>query len=153
MADAPVRVLGDRVLVRPDVNANAPQQTDAGIYLASSLAAAVTGEDPTSSLHRGTVVAVGNPKHPLHHEAEHLAARLVKPYLLLEHKDKDQWQPIVDAAEMLRDLVRRQPCVSVGDDVLFSHDAGQDLTLDGETFVILHETDLLAVVVPEVAHG
>ena len=149
MADAPVRVLGDRVLVRPDVNANAPQQTDAGIYLATSLAAAVTGEDASTSLHRGTVIAVGNPKHPLHHEAASLATRLEA----IEASYLDTFDAVVDAAHLLRDLVRRQPCVSVGDDVLFSHDAGQELTLDGETFVILHETDLLAVVVPEVAHG
>ena len=148
--DAPVRVLGDRVLVRPDVNANAPQQTDAGIYLATSLAAAVTGEDATTSLHRGTVIAVGNPKHSLHHEAETLAARLEWTDAATSLGDREA---VADAVLLLRDLVRRHPCVSVGDDVLFSHDAGQELTLDGETFVILHETDLLAVVVPEVAHG
>ena len=147
MADAPVRVLGDRVLVRPDVNANAPQQTDAGIYLATSLAAAVTGEDATTSLHRGTVIAVGNPKHPLHHEAETLAGKLERfiDTSGMSGSEDEIW----DAMHLLRDLVRRQPCVSVWDDVLFSHDAGQELTLDGETFVILHETDLLAVVVPE----
>ena len=54
-----LRVLGDRVLVRPDVNDNAPIQTATGVYLAKTLAAAVTGEDPTSSVHRGTVVESG----------------------------------------------------------------------------------------------
>lgn len=138
----PLRVLGDRVLVKPDVNANAPVQLESGLLVAKSMAAAVTGEDPTSSVHRGTVVAVGNPRHPLHHEAESLAARLEGI------NDPDALTP--DAAAMLRDLVRRRPCVNVGDDVLFSHDAGQETTIDGESWIILHESDLLAVVEPEV---
>jgi co-chaperonin GroES (HSP10) len=57
-----------------------------------------------------------------------------------------------DAAHLLRDLVRRQPCVSVGDDVLFSHDAGQETVIDNETYIILREAELLAVVEPEGAY-
>lgn len=146
----PFRVLGDRVLVRPDVNANAPVKTDAGIYVAKSLVAAVTGEDATRSVHRGTVIAVGNPKHPLQHEAVTLAGTVEKYARMGETPTREE--AFVDAAHLLRDLVRRHPCCRVGDDILFSHDAGQELTLDGETYIILHESELLAIVEPEGAH-
>ena len=138
----PIRVLGDRVLVKPDVNDNAPTTTEAGIVLAPSLASAVTGSDPTLSVSRGTVVGVGTPKHPFRHKAEAMAAKL-----LHIHDDfcfHDNF--CVDAAALLTDLVRRQACVSIGDDVLFSHDAGQLIELEQETFVILQESELLGVV-------
>lgn len=140
----PLKVLGDRVLVRPDVLSNAPEQTASGVYLAQSMAAAITGEDYTTSVHRGTVIAVGNPTHSLKHEAEALALKLIATYGTFAD-DADA----IDAAHMLRDLVRRQPSVCVGDDVLFSHDAGQQITLDGETYILLRESELLAVVEPE----
>lgn len=136
----PLRVLGDRVLVKPDVNLNVPKTLASGVVVAKSLAAAVTGEDATASICRGTVIAVGTPRHPLHHEVDVLARRL-------EHGPA--FTDTMDAAKLLRDLIRRQPCVSISDDVLFSHDAGQETVIDGETYVILREHELLAVVVPE----
>ena len=142
----PLKVLGDRVLVRPDVNANSPEQHASGIYLAKSLAAAVTGEDATMSLCRGTVVAVGSPRHPLWLEANTLADKLSIPASLARTVDVHE---IDDAIHMLRDLVRRQPCCLVGDDVLFSHDAGQEIALDDETYVLMKEDELLAVIEPE----
>ena len=138
----PLRVLGDRVLVKPDVNLNAPETLASGVVVAKSLAAAVTGEDATISICRGTVIAVGTPKHPLHHEVESLAKRL---------EQGPPFTDLMDAAHLLRDLIRRQPCVAGGDDVLFSHDAGQETIVDSDTYVILHEHELLAVVVPESA--
>lgn len=138
----PLRVLGDRVLVKPDVLRNAPEQTASGVYVARSLAAAVTGEDPTSSLHRGTVMAVGRPAHPLQYEARVLADKLQRHMPVGDDL-------ALDAAHTLRDLVRRDPCVQVGDDVLFSHDAGQEIRLEDETWLILREAELLAVVAPE----
>ena len=139
----PLKVLGNRVLIKPDVDTNAPEQLESGIYIAKTLSAAVTGEDATKSWCRGTVVAVGNPRHPLWHEAETLARTL-------EHyEDFHDGHPCIDAAAMLRDLVRRQPCVSVGDDVLVAYDAGQDIHLDGDTYILVTEDELQAVVLPE----
>ena len=142
----PIKVLGDRVLVKPDRNENAPEATESGVILAATLAAAVTGSDPTLSVSRGTVAAVGRPEHPLRHEAEDLAAKL----MLWSQDDR-----AIDAAAMLSDLVRILPSVHVGDDVLFSHDAGQQITIENEIWVILHEHELLAVVEPEkeLTHG
>lgn len=149
----PLRVLGDRVLIKPDVNSNAPEQNEGGIFLAGSLAAAVTGEDPTESVHRGTVIAVGRPIHPLKQEAEALAATLDR-FQIWEDDDLPLASNLcADAAAMLRDLVRREPCVQVGDDVIYSHDAGQNITIDHETYVMLHEAELLGVLEPECVHG
>lgn len=148
----PLRVIGDRVLVKPDVDPNAPQQTDAGIFLAKSMAAAVTGEDASTSLSRGTVLAVGNPRHPLHDVADSMAERVEREALkagFLSSCGADLQDTVVDAAHLLRDLVRRQPCVCVGDDVLFSADSGQLIQIDDESYVILREAELLAVVTPE----
>ena len=45
--------------------------------------------------------------------------------------------------------------VKVGDTVIFPLEAGQELTVDGERFLLMKETDLLAVVEPQevVTHG
>ena len=140
----PLRVLGDRVLVRPDEQSNAPEVLDSGVVIATSLAAAVTGSDPTTSVHRGTVVSVGNPRHPLSHEVEALACKLEGFANEVYVGDT----LVDDAISLLRDLVRRHPCVKAGDDVLFAHDVGQDVDIEGARHILLHEADLLAVVDP-----
>ena len=145
----PLRVLGDRVLVKPDVNLNAPKTLASGVVVATSLAAAVTGEDATTSICRGTVIAVGTPKHPFREEALDLADRVSAVFGAAEPWIPEDDHTMLDAAHLLRDLVRHQPCVAVGEDVLFSHDAGQETVIDGETYVILREHELLAVVISE----
>lgn len=140
----PVRVLGDRVLIQPDTLANAPEQTAGGVFLARSLASAVVGEDPTVSVMRGTVVAVGRPRHPLHAEAVTLATKVER--FVAAGETPGRQSVFLDAAHLLRDLVRRHPAVSVGEDVLFAPDSGQTITVDAETYVLLHEAELLAVV-------
>lgn len=37
------------------------------------------------------------------------------------------------------------PCVKVGDLVLFSHQSGQEITVDDERYLLMREDDLLAV--------
>jgi co-chaperonin GroES (HSP10) len=48
---------------------------------------------------------------------------------------------------LLRDLVRKEPSVKVGDTVLFSWASGQEITVDDgkETYLLMRESDLLAV--------
>lgn len=142
----PLKVLGNRVLIRPDVSANAPDQVASGLYVAKSLAAAVTGEDATTSVCRGTVIAVGTPRHPLKEVAEDLADRLDAYHTVYGIGDSS---PVSDGAALLRDVVRVQPCCAVGDDVLFSHDAGQEIAIDGDVLLLLKDDELLAVVEPE----
>ncbi len=140
----PLRVLGDRVLIKPDINANAPETLDSGVIVAKSLASAVIGSDPVPVPHRGTVIAVGNPKHPRQAYIEQVASII---------HDIGAWNAAtnesVSIPQLLRDLVRREPCCAVGDDVLFASDVGQEITLDSETYILLHEDDLLAIVEPD----
>ena len=145
----PLRVLGDRILIKPDVDEHAPEQVGS-VFVAKSLAAAVTGSDAVNSVCRGTVVAVGTPKHPLHDEAA-ILADTCEGYGLISSSEtlKHTWH---DAAHMIRDLVRKQPSASIGDDVLFSADAGQRIDLEDESYIILHDADLLAIVEPEDVH-
>ena len=129
-------------MIRPDVIDNTPEATGSGLLVAKSLAAAVTGADPVASVCRGTVVAVGQPRHPFHAEASTLAAKL-------ERYVPDDDHLCQDAAILLRDLTRRTPVVSPGDDVLFAYDAGQNISLDDTTYILMREADLLAIVTPE----
>lgn len=147
----PLKVLGDRVLIKPDTVSNAPETTDSGVVLAKSMAAAITGEDATISVCRGTVIAVGTPRHPLHHEADALAKKVERFAHIGETALRQE--VFLDAAHMLRDLVRKAPACGVGDDVLFSHDAGQQVTLENETYVLMREDELLAIVEPEPIHA
>lgn len=126
-----LKPLGDRVLIKPLAQ---PTETDSGILIAE-------GKKPDEI---GTVVAVGFARHPRKEEAEqhaqfvldqcecHLIARGIT---------------IEPTAELLRDLVRVEPIVKVGDTVLFSWASGQELTLnDGdERYLLMKEADLLAV--------
>ena len=146
----PLRVLGSRVLIRPDVQANAPEVLESGLLVAPSLASAVSGEDPTVSVCRGEVICVGHPRHPLHTEALALAVKLER-YATDGHHvrvSETHAETLHDGASLLRDLVRMVPSVSPGEDVLFSHDAGQQITLDDDTYLLLRDEELLAVIEP-----
>ena len=136
----PLRVLGDRVLIRPDEEPNAPEVLESGLVTARSLAAAITGQDTVTSVTRGTVVAVGQPRHPLREEASDLATRL--------ERSTAYWPDDLgkDAAQLLRDLSAREPAVKPGDDVLFSAQSGQDVTIAENRYIILREHELLAVI-------
>lgn len=121
-----LRPLGDRVLIRPDV---APTQTQSGLHLVEHWPDEVSG----------TVIAVGTPKHPRKDEAFEMA------------KNLDSWtaamgmRVFANAAQLLRELTAREPIVSVGDRVLFSRIAGQDVQIDDTRYVLMREADLLAV--------
>lgn len=151
----PLRVLGDRVLIRPDVDSYAPETHRSGVLVAKSLAAAVTGRDPTPSSCRGTVLAVGQPKHPLADEAAELAQRLLTraaltPFLSVPPPDPPE-TCYAQAAHLLLDLTRKEPAVHVNDDVIFNSDVGQQITLEDQTYLLLREADILAIVEPEEA--
>ena len=126
-----LRPLGDRVLIRPD---QPPQQTASGLHLAEHWKPEQTG----------TVIAVGTPRHPRADDVEGVLQGL-SFYI-------DQGVPgagaMVDAANLLRDLVAVEPTVKVGDYVVFSWASGQDLWIDDTAgrCLVLREKDLLAVV-------
>ena len=119
-----LRPLGDRVLIRPDV---APTQTQSGLHLVEHWPDEVSG----------TVIAVGTPKHPKADEAEALASQFCS--------DEECQCSDRAAAQLLRELTAREPVVAVGDRVLFSRIAGQDVQIDDTRYVLMREADLLAV--------
>lgn len=98
----PLRVLGDRVLIKPQRN---PDQTASGLHLPESRA------DQYAEM-QGTVAALGHP----------LCATCAS---------------------------HRESCVQVGDHVLFSWSVGQQITLDEEVYLLMRESELLAIVESE----
>jgi co-chaperonin GroES (HSP10) len=124
------RPLGDRVLIRPEKPSDI---SEGGIHL-------VEARKPDEC---GEVVAVGECRHPRKEEAEEIAAWLDSPAVGSDFNE--EW--IEKGAAMLRDLVRKEPCVKVGDTVLFSWASGQEITVDDgkETYLLMRESDLLAV--------
>lgn len=131
--------LGDRVLIKPDV---VKTTTDSGLHLVEHWPDEVSG----------VVVAIGRPAHPRKAEAFALADALMRvlldaqggglpPNPAFGGDDK----VVCDAAQLLRDLTGREPVVSVGDRVIFSRVAGQDIQIDDVRYVLMREADLLAV--------
>ncbi len=116
-----LRPLGDRVLIKPEVN---PEQTDSGLWLSEH-------RKPEQA---GTVVAVGTPVHPQRDALEEVIEKLV-----------------IDPPEVafLRSLVARAPLVQVGDYVLFGWNVGQEVLIDAERYLLMRESDILAVVEEE----
>lgn len=119
------RPLGDRVLIRPEKPSDI---SDGGIHL-------VEARKPDEC---GVIVAVGESRHPRRDEVEAWA------------QDFEEDRKFLNSDEfvtLLRSLVAKEPCVKVGDTVLFSWASGQEITVDDgkETYLLMRESDLLAV--------
>jgi co-chaperonin GroES (HSP10) len=131
-----LRPLGDRILIKPERQADT---TDSGLVLM---------EQPKPE-QTGTVVAVGLCPHPLKHEAETMADELLERYAGLDLGEEWTAQlPELRAATLLRQVVAREPLVKVGDYVVFSWVAGQEIYVeDGEErYLLMREADILCVV-------
>ena len=124
-----LRPLGDRVLVKPEAN---PEQTDSGLWLSEHW-------KPEEA---GTVVAVGLATHPQKQDAEEHARFLEQQCGFVVSRGLD----VQPTADLLRDLVRREPLVHIGDYVLFSWAAGHEVLIEDERYLLLREADILAVV-------
>ena len=139
----PLRLLGDRVLIRADLEDHAPSRRDSGLFVANTLTAAVTGADAARSWCVGTVVAIGP------------AVRrfAVRPYVLRrlqELIDEDTNGVVEQELVHLRRDIEALPSelaegVAVGDRVTFSWTAGQELTIDTDSFIIVRAAEILAV--------
>lgn len=149
--DLPLRVLGPRVLIRPDLKTHTPEQTDSGIFLAKSLTAAATGEDVVEWYDSGTVVALGEADAPFD----------VRPFVLRRLRELIENVKSVDDA--ITRLVQLRDCVvpeiealpthkprdfNVGDRVTFSYESGQQITINGDVYLVMGEDEILAVVEP-----
>ena len=137
-----LRVTEDRVLIKADREDHAPTQTEAGIYLASSLAAAVDGSDEADSWFVGTIVQLG----PLVNRFE--ARPAILRWLWNADTEGIGLSPteVRDLITRVQELPRETPePLRVGDRVTFSWAAGQQLTYNGERFLILRAGDVLGV--------
>jgi len=126
-----LRPLKDRVLILPEP----PIETTAsGLILAEHRKPEQTG----------TVIAVGSMPHPRQQEAEDLALMLG----LDDCHDPACNRMECRAGMLLRELVNHQPQVQVGDYVVFSWTAGQEIWVEDceERYLLLRESDILAVV-------
>ena len=110
-----MRPLGDRVVIRADREDRAPETLASGLVAAKTLEAAVTGTDAQDSWFVGTIVALG-PDVPRYYE--------------FDPEFSSNPQP---------------PTLRLGARVVFSWAAGQELTIDGEKWLILHASDVLGV--------
>ena len=141
-----LRVTEDRVLIRADRDDHAPTQTAAGLYLATSMAAAVEGEDPGESWFVGTIVQLGPQVNRLNHRRAILGLLLE-----LEADGHDLGLAEIRALrQRVEDLPTEQPDpLKVGDRVSFSWASGQQIMVDGEKYLILRASDVLAVLEDE----
>lgn len=139
----PIRLNGPRVLIKPDVDERAVAPTDSGLLVAKTLEAAVEGSDACESWYTGTVLAVN----------ERPAVFDVRPYVvkrlneLLDEAVHCLALPEIRAvlAEIHALPVRRPRDFAVGDAVVFSHEAGREVHLDGAVYLILDESEILGV--------
>lgn len=125
------RPLGDRILVQPE---------PPSAMTASGLLHVAEHRKPEQT---GTVIAVGPCVHPRQAEAEALAVAC-EQYALDDYPET----PPNAAAMLLRELVRVEPSVKVGDYVVFSWATGQELWVEdgAQRLLILREADILCVV-------
>lgn len=130
----PFTPLGDRVVIKADVEDHAPEVTEGGVVLAKTLAAAVEGSDAEDSWFVGTVVAIG----PLVNHFD------IRAYLLNRIKLGDY--TLTAVAEAIQRMPRDCPDpIKVGDRVTFSWASGQQITVDGERYLIMSAREVLAV--------
>jgi len=143
----PIRVIGPRVLIKPDIEDQQPEQTASGLYVAKTLEAAATGEDARQAWYTGVIVAFG----------EEQPAFDVRPYVLRRLTEildgAVDWLshdvPTELVVELRSDIEAlsetRERDIRVGDHVTFSARAGQELDINGDTYLIMNESDILGV--------
>ena len=140
----PFTPLGNRVVIKADVEDQAPQETASGLLTAKTLSAAVEGADVEDSWFVGTVVALG----PLVNRFE------VRPYVVRRLQECTGHGTInVAGLQRLAHEVTQLPAdcpdpLKTGDRVTFSWAAGQQITVDGEKFLIMPASEVLAVLDP-----
>jgi co-chaperonin GroES (HSP10) len=126
-----LRPIKDRVLIKPLIP---PTVTESGIILAEERKPEQTG----------TVVAVGPQHHPRRSEALELSEKLFS-VATVSDRSADL---LSEASFLLSALVRKEPEVKVGDYVVFSYVAGQEIWVNDheERYLLMRESDILCVV-------
>ena len=132
-----LRPTGFRILVKPDAQKT---ETDSGLVLLKD-----RHHIPVS----GTVVAIGNGSEREHQER----VRVLKEALTIVEKLAVTFQHPAPLQMAYQDIDRylakqkvEEPDIKLWDRVVFPTTAGQQVTEDGEDYVLLNEDDVLAVV-------
>jgi co-chaperonin GroES (HSP10) len=124
----PLKPIGGRVMVKP---LRPTKELDSGIVLVEDAVPETMGQ----------VLAVSDTADPD-------VARLREALSIAATICPDAEQALV-WSEIVSETAPRTPDVAVGDVVLFSWQAGQEVLLDGERVLLLAESDLLATVEQE----
>ena len=137
-----LRVTEDRVLIKADREDHAPTQTEAGLYVAQSMAAAVDGSDEADSWFVGTIVQLG----PLVNKRD-CRKVLIKWLLAMEEEGLDvPIEEIMRVRQRVEEMLPDNPDpLKVNDRVCFSWASGQAINVDGERYVVLRAGDVLGV--------
>jgi co-chaperonin GroES (HSP10) len=137
-----LRVTEDRVLIKADREEHAPEQTASGLYVASSMAAAVDGSDAGESWFVGTIVQLG----PLVNYLD-VRSRVVRWLTELEDEGHDILPAEIRVLrERVEALPRQMPDpLNVGDRVTFSWASGQQIAVGEDKYLIMRAGDVLAV--------
>jgi len=117
------------------------------VYTATSLAAAVEGEDAADSWFVGTVVQVG-PRVNLR-DVRMIVAHWLRDLPETEDAYGNRVIRADDVARVAAQVATmdQRSCdpVNVGDRVIFSWASGQQVSLDGERYLLLRAAEVLAV--------
>ena len=155
LGQAPVSVpftpLGDRVVIKADVEDHAPEVTEGGVVLAKTLAAAVEGSDVEDSWFVGTIVALGPLVRPFSVRA------WLQRCLTEAVRGLNEDNGLMSADQWLRHLLSQSQtlpaecpdALSIGDRVTFSWASGQQINIDGDKFLIMRANEVLAVLEKE----
>lgn len=143
MSDLGLRVVGSRVLIKPDIDQQAVEATESGVLVAKTLEAAVTGRDEREAWYTGTVVALGDSD----------AAFDVRPFVLRRLQElldeAIHCLSIMEIAHLKKEIeelpMQRAREFNVGDSVTFSAMSGHEITIDHEQYLMLDESDILGV--------
>ncbi len=132
-------VLGERVFVRPAMR---PEFTESGLALV---------HDRVASTIKGVVVALGDGPKVRKQAVQKVVGRLVAR---MKEAEAAQFSESIKAvvsvlrieAERMADTYNADHTVALGDHVIFSADAGEELVFANEVIIAMRESDILAVI-------
>lgn len=135
MSDSVIRPLGDMVLVKP-----APRRTETESGLAI-----VEHYQPDTV---GTVVALGTGVEARKRAVQAFADSLIEAVCMDMDAGPADYERVAKLIASLRDDYRPEHVCKVGDEVLFGTGSGTELDIAGDTYILINEADLEAVLEP-----
>lgn len=137
-----LKPIGDRVIIKPLQN---PDHTESGLVLPENRSERYLDM-------QGIVVAVSDRERVFRCDVDAMFDELAFEAECMTGYDKAGKYQVCDLGELHANLTlcKQAPAdVKVGDHVLFSWKDGQEVTIDDDTFLMMRETDILAVLEEE----